>query len=102
MSYADIALMSTHGVSVSGDTALHRAGTALDSKCFHEHIRVQLLPRSPMSSFPSLPAFETVSDGPRVAALVQHPVRRRILALARTPMSATEMAGRLGLTRQRV
>jgi DNA-binding transcriptional ArsR family regulator len=79
-----------------------RAGTAIDNKHFHEHTRVQSRQRPPMSSFPSLPAFETVSDGPRVAALVQHPVRRRIIALARTPMSATEMAARLGLTRQRV
>src|SRR5215207_2831476 len=51
---------------------------------------------------PALPDIETVADGRRAAALVQHPVRRRILVLARTPMSASEMAGRLGLTRQGV
>lgn len=50
----------------------------------------------------SLPAIETVVDGPRAAVLVQHPVRRSIVALARTPISATEIAGKLGLPRQRV
>lgn len=55
-----------------------------------------------MSTLAVLRDIETVTDGPRAAALVQHPVRRRILALARTPMSATEMAGKLGLPRQRV
>ena len=55
-----------------------------------------------MTTLPALRDVESVTDGRRVAALMQHPVRRRILALARTPMSATEMAGRLGLTRQRV
>ena len=51
---------------------------------------------------PAIPELEPVTEGSRAAALFQHPVRRRILALARTPMSATEMAGRLGLPRQRV
>lgn len=46
--------------------------------------------------------IEPVTDGARAAVLMQHPVRRRILSLARTPMSATEMAGRLGMPRQRV
>ncbi|HEX6051196.1 MAG TPA: winged helix-turn-helix domain-containing protein [Gemmatimonadaceae bacterium] len=50
----------------------------------------------------SLPPIETVVDGPRAAVLVQHPVRRSIVALARTPISATEIAGKLGLPRQRV
>ena len=45
---------------------------------------------------------EAVRTGARAAALFQHPVRQQILALARTPMSATEMAARLGLTRQSV
>jgi hypothetical protein len=46
--------------------------------------------------------LEYVSDGPRAAALVQHPLRRWILAGARHPVSATELAAALGLTRQRV
>lgn len=58
--------------------------------------------RSPMSTLTALRDVETVTEGPRAAVLVQHPVRRRILALARTPMSASEMASRLGLPRQRV
>ena len=55
-----------------------------------------------MSAATAIRELETVTDGARAATLFQHPVRRRILTLARTPMSATEMAGRLGLTRQRV
>jgi DNA-binding IclR family transcriptional regulator len=51
---------------------------------------------------PELPALETVSDGTRAAVLIQHSVRRTIVALARTPISATEIAGKLGLPRQRV
>ena len=58
------------------------------------------LPNAP--DMTALPAFETVADGPRAAVLVQHPVRRTIVALARTPISATEIAGKLGLPRQRV
>lgn len=50
----------------------------------------------------TLPAIETVTDGARVAVLVQHPVRRTIVVLARTPISASEIANRLGVPRQRV
>jgi len=50
----------------------------------------------------ALPAVETVTDGSRAAVLVQHPVRRTIVALARTPISASEIANRLGVPRQRV
>lgn len=45
---------------------------------------------------------EPVRSGARAAALFQHPVRQQILALARTPMSATEISAQLGLTRQSV
>ena len=55
-----------------------------------------------MATAPALQELETVTDGSRAATLFQHAVRRRIVALARTPMSATEMASRLGLPRQRV
>ena len=55
-----------------------------------------------MNELAVLPEIESVTDGARAAVLVQHPVRRRILALARTPMSATEIAGRLGMPRQRI
>ena len=55
-----------------------------------------------MSTATAIRELEAVTDGSRAAALFQHPVRRSIVVLARTPMSATEMAGRLGLTRQRV
>lgn len=55
-----------------------------------------------MTALAPLREVEAVTDGARATALVQHPVRRRILALARTPMSATEMAAKLGLPRQRV
>ena len=51
---------------------------------------------------PTLAELECVSDGARAAALVQHPLRRWILAGARRPVSATELAQALGLTRQRV
>ena len=50
----------------------------------------------------ALPAVETVSDGARAAVLIQHPVRRTIVALARTPISASEIASQLGVPRQRV
>ncbi|MGH7466672.1 MAG: MarR family transcriptional regulator [Longimicrobiales bacterium] len=50
----------------------------------------------------TLAALECVTDGARAAALVQHPLRRWILAGARHPVSATELANTLGLTRQRV
>jgi hypothetical protein len=49
-----------------------------------------------------LAELECVSDGARAAVLVQHPLRRWILAGARHPVSATELAAALGLTRQRV
>jgi predicted ArsR family transcriptional regulator len=80
---------------------VYLATTLIDNTCFHEHIRASLKSVT-MSLAPALREFETVSDGPRAAALMQHPVRRSILELARTPMSSTEMAGRLGLPRQRV
>ena len=50
----------------------------------------------------TLAAVETVTDGSRAAVLLQHPVRRTIVTLARSPISATEIAGQLGLPRQRV
>jgi DNA-binding transcriptional ArsR family regulator len=43
-----------------------------------------------------------ITDGPSAAVLVQHPLRRRILAAAREPVSATELAGQFGLARQKV
>jgi DNA-binding transcriptional ArsR family regulator len=49
----------------------------------------------------SLPDLECVADGKRAEALL-HPLRIRILALARTPASATDIAARLRLPRQRV
>jgi DNA-binding transcriptional regulator GbsR (MarR family) len=55
-----------------------------------------------MSGKATLVDVEAIRSGARAAALFQHPVRQQILALARTPMSATEMAGHLGLTRQSV
>ncbi len=45
--------------------------------------------------------LECVSDGRRAQALL-HPLRMRILKLAQEPASATEIAGRLRLPRQRV
>jgi DNA-binding transcriptional ArsR family regulator len=45
--------------------------------------------------------LETVSD-PRRAALLLHPLRSRLLSLARDPVSSSELARRLGLPRQRV
>ena len=46
--------------------------------------------------------LECVTDGGRAAVLIQHPLRRRVLAEAADPVSATELARRLGLTRQAV
>ena len=46
--------------------------------------------------------LECVTDGGRAAVLIQHPLRRRVLAEAAEPVSATELARRLGLTRQGV
>lgn len=49
-----------------------------------------------------LTEIEPVTDGRRAALLVQHPLRPRILRLARTPVSATALAGLLGESRQKV
>jgi DNA-binding transcriptional ArsR family regulator len=55
-----------------------------------------------MSASTSVPAeLESVRD-PRRAAVLMHPLRLRILSLARSPASATELAGRLRLPRQKV
>jgi hypothetical protein len=45
---------------------------------------------------------ETITGGSQAAVLVQHPLRPRILSLAREPASATQMAAVLGETRQKV
>jgi len=45
---------------------------------------------------------EAITDGPRAAALVQHPLRPRIMSIAREPASATQIAAVLGETRQKV
>ena len=47
------------------------------------------------------PELATISD-PRHAGLLLHPLRSRLLSLAREPMSSSELARRLGLPRQRV
>jgi DNA-binding transcriptional ArsR family regulator len=47
------------------------------------------------------PEIATVSD-PRIASLLLHPLRSRLLALARDPMSSSDLARRVGLPRQRV
>lgn len=47
-------------------------------------------------------AIETVSQPRRAATLVMHPLRPRILAHARSPVSASELARQLGQPRQRV
>ena len=47
------------------------------------------------------PELATVSD-PRQAGLLLHPLRARLLALAREPASSSDLARRLGLPRQRV
>lgn len=49
-----------------------------------------------------IPDVEMITDGHRAAVLVQHPLRPRILSLAREPASATQMAAVLGETRQKV
>ena len=49
-----------------------------------------------------VPDVEMITDGHRAAVLVQHPLRPRILSLAREPVSATQMAAALGETRQKV
>jgi DNA-binding transcriptional ArsR family regulator len=43
-----------------------------------------------------------VIDGPAAAALALDPIKGRILAALRTPGSAASLAGRVGLTRQKV
>lgn len=45
---------------------------------------------------------ETITDGAQAAVLVHHPLRPRILSLAREPASATQIAASLGETRQKV
>jgi hypothetical protein len=51
---------------------------------------------------PGIPDVETITEGPRAAVLVQHPLRPRILSLAREPASATQIAAALGEARQKV
>lgn len=51
---------------------------------------------------PEWPEIETVRDGRRAALLVQHPLRPRILNIARAPMSPTAIAAELGESRQKV
>jgi DNA-binding transcriptional ArsR family regulator len=46
--------------------------------------------------------LETVRHGPRAAALLEHPLRLAILREAGEPRSATEIAARLGQSRQKV
>src|SRR5262245_15376295 len=47
------------------------------------------------------PVLQTIGTARRAASLL-HPLRLRLLALAREPVSSTELARRLGLPRQRV
>jgi DNA-binding transcriptional ArsR family regulator len=54
----------------------------------------------PMTA-PAAP-LESVRDRTRVGALVAHPLRLAILQAAAAPSSATEIAARLGVPRQRV
>ena len=49
-----------------------------------------------------LPDLATVADDRLATILLEHPLRAAILKEARRPSSATEMADRLGETRQRV
>jgi DNA-binding transcriptional ArsR family regulator len=46
--------------------------------------------------------IETITDGATAAALVQHPLRPRILRLLREPASATQVAASLGESRQKI
>lgn len=55
-----------------------------------------------MTAAVQLDEVQAVGDAARAAVLLQHPVRSRIVALAREPISATEIAARLGQPRQRV
>lgn len=56
---------------------------------------------APTDSARSGHAVESVTS-PRRATALLHPLRLRLLAMAREPASATELARRLGLPRQRV
>lgn len=47
-------------------------------------------------------SVETLTSPRRAACILLHPLRPRILALAREPVSASELARRLGQPRQRV
>lgn len=47
-------------------------------------------------------SIETVRDPGRAGRLLLHPLRVRVLEVAREPMSATEIGRRLGETRQKV
>jgi DNA-binding transcriptional ArsR family regulator len=47
-------------------------------------------------------SLETLREPARIGALVEHPLRLAILRAAAEPSSATEIAARLGLPRQRV
>ena len=49
----------------------------------------------------SIPSVQNVVGARRAASLL-HPLRLRLLSLAREPVSATELAHRVGLPRQRV
>jgi DNA-binding transcriptional ArsR family regulator len=49
-----------------------------------------------------IPDVETITDCTRAAVLVQHPLRPRILSIAREPASATQIAAVLGEARQKV
>ena len=49
----------------------------------------------------TVPELESVGESRRAAVLL-HPLRARLLSLAREPASSTELARRLGLPRQRV
>jgi DNA-binding transcriptional ArsR family regulator len=47
-------------------------------------------------------SIETITESRRAAAILSHPIRPRILAQARAPVSASDLARALGQTRQRV
>jgi hypothetical protein len=49
-----------------------------------------------------IPDVETITGGSQAAVLVQHPLRPRIMSLAREPASATQIAAVLGEPRQKV
>jgi len=55
-----------------------------------------------MDVTPRIPDVETITEGSRAAVLVQHPLRPRILSLAREPASATQIAATLGEARQKI